>query len=81
MHDATYQTKDIGLATALLTAGQPIKTILWKDAIAYFLFANLAACDDLQQRYYLGQLPLDARSYYDTLRGIKRRLYAGRDAR
>ena len=34
MHDAVYQTKDIGLATALLTAGQPIKTILWKDAVA-----------------------------------------------
>jgi hypothetical protein len=52
-----YQTKDIGCCAALLTLAQPIKTILWKDDIAYFLFPDRGACEDLAQRYYLGQLP------------------------
>ena len=76
MHDATYQTKDIGLSCSLVCSNQPIKTILWKDAVAYFIFADQAACDALSQRYNLGQLSVDARTYYDTLRGVKRRHYA-----
>ena len=74
MQDAQLQTKDIGLVCSLVCAGQPIKTILWKDDIAYFFFTNRQDCEGLQQRYYLGQLSVDARTYYDTLRGIKRRL-------
>jgi hypothetical protein len=76
MQDAGFTTKDIGLCAALAATGQPIKTILWKDNIAYFLFPDRVTCDELQQRYYLGQLSVDARTYYDTLRGIKRRLYS-----
>ena len=70
MQDVPYTTQDIGLVIALVCSAQPIKTMLWKDEIAYFLFADRTSCEDLEHRYYLGQLPLDARTYYDTLRGM-----------
>jgi hypothetical protein len=70
-----YSTKDLGEVAALITAGHRVKALHWKNAVAYFVFADRPTCEDLQQRYYLGQLPLDARTLFDTLRGLKRRLY------
>jgi hypothetical protein len=70
-----YTTKDLGEAAALMADNQPIRAIHWKDAVAHFVFSDRPTCEALSQRYYLGQLPLDARTLFDTMRGLKRRLY------
>ena len=52
----------------------PLDSIQWKDDTAYFIFDHSSAAA-LSHDYFYGELPINARSYYDTLRMLKRRLY------
>ena len=75
-HDQ-YNTKDIGEAAALITRGCRLADILWKDGIAFFLFDDPLAAS-IGHDYFYADLPLNARTYYDTLRMLKRKIYTGK---
>ena len=72
-----YHTKDMGEAAALLTRGCRMRDVQWKDDTAYFIFPDRPQCEAIAKEYFYSDLQVSARTYYDNLRMIKRKLYAG----
>lgn len=76
VRDNEYLTKDLGEVAALLTQGFKIKSIQWKDKIAYFVFLDPVGCVKTANEYYFNNLPVSARQYFENLRLVKRKIYA-----
>jgi hypothetical protein len=74
-HNDEYLTRDLGESAALLTQGHRLHGIAWKDNFAYFRFGNPAVCEQVKQDYFFRGLQLDAMTFYDNLRLLKRQLY------
>ena len=70
-----YLTRDIGEATALVATGLPMRDIQWKNDTAFFIFRDPKRCEDLAREYYFGNLTINARIFYETIRTVKRKLY------
>ncbi len=71
-----YLTRDLGEAAALLTKGIAMASIQRKDAIVYFVFRASKKAEQASHDYFLGELRVPARTYYDNLRNLKRRLWS-----
>ena len=67
----TYRVKDIGLAAALITAGQKLIEVLRESKICWFLFENGDKCAELDRKYWFGELLVNARSYKQSLDQLK----------
>lgn len=74
--DNVYSTKDLGECVALVTSGLALKSINWKDGVAYFVFPDPARCKELSQKYFFEELALPVRKYHENLNLVKGRLYS-----
>lgn len=72
--DEQFITKDLGEACTLITSGCPMSSIQWKDQTAYFCFSNKKACEEISKEYFFGNAQVAARSFYENLRMLKRKL-------
>lgn len=73
MNDA-YLTKDLGEAAALITLGNNLSSISWKEGLAYFSFPKSDKIDKESKEYFFGSLFVDARTYYDNFKMLKRKI-------
>jgi len=69
-----HTTRDLGEASALISRDCPLSSLQWKDDTAFFVFDDPRAVA-LSHDYFYGELSINARTYYDNLRMLKRRLY------
>jgi len=74
-HNDEYLTRELGEAACLLTQGHRLHGIAWKDNFAYFRFGDPHTCEQNKHAYFFSGLQVDARSFYDNLRLLKRQLY------
>lgn len=81
MNDATstetFRTRDLYLASYLLTAGGTLKGAEWELRICYFVFVNPADCERLISLYWGGATGV-IREYAASHRVLKDLLAGGR---
>lgn len=69
-----YITKDLGIASLLLTLGHEITSITWRGQSAYFAFDNAVECRDKANKYQFGHVLVNARTHFENIKLIKRKL-------
>jgi hypothetical protein len=77
--DELFCTYDLGLACALITLNYEFKGISRDNpSKAEFTFKTHSSLNDVVQKYWLKQLDLDTRTYYDNLKMLKNQLHSSR---
>lgn len=72
-----FCTFDLGLACALITLGYKLEGIGRENpSKAEFTFRTSGALENAVQKYWLKELELDTRSYYDNLKMLKNQLHS-----
>ncbi|HZQ29636.1 MAG TPA: DUF5659 domain-containing protein [Patescibacteria group bacterium] len=73
-----YSTKDIGEAAALLCASAKLLRLDGESNFYWFVFANRQQCQEISSKYWSSDLLVNAKSYQDSLRSLKDRLFSQR---
>jgi len=71
-----YETTDLNLAAALVTAGHGLSHVAHRAGRAWFVFHDDPRIAATAARYYTSNLTVDARTFADTLRALKAALHA-----
>lgn len=71
-----YKTKDLAEAAALITSGQQLQRIDREGSICFFIFANKGDCKMLSNKFFFGDLQVNAMSYYENMNRLKNRIFA-----
>jgi len=72
-----FSTYDIGLATALLTAGHKLYEMDKSNRKKVcFHFVKVKTIDKNVDDYWVSQLKVDARSFFENLKSLKNRIYS-----
>lgn len=75
--DVKFLTYDIGLAAALITLGYTLhKVDKIEQKKSQFIFNRDEHIDKMVNDYWDNKLTLPARSFYDSLKMLKNRLYS-----
>lgn len=71
-----FRTSDLSLASALVVCGYKLQFLdrLTKKKLE-FVFERIESLDEVVQRYWSRNLPLDAQTYSLAQKGVKNRLY------
>ena len=73
----TYETRDLWLSAALMAGGRRLLGLAWRGGRAYFVFHDLAACEETAEAYWRRDLRVVAKDFTDSLRTLKDRLHGG----
>lgn len=72
-----YQTSDLGFCAALVSANVPLVSMdKSMPRRVLFLFEQNAEITRMEADYWANRLPVDARTYFDTVKMLKTRIYA-----
>jgi len=75
--DNFFYSFDLGLATALITAGFSLVSLDRQNLRkAQFVFRRGDGMDEVVDAYWADNLEVKARRYFDTLKMLKNRLYS-----
>jgi len=72
----TYQTRDLGEASALMSLGQKIIRIDKQGAICWFVFSGKNQCQQITNEFWFGGCMVDAKIYYDSMVKLKNRIFS-----
>lgn len=73
-----FQTTDLGSASAAVAAGFVLRSLI-KDVPnrAQFVFDDTPELQATLEKYWSGSLSVDAKTYFETIKWLKTRLYNG----
>ena len=72
-----FETSDLGLAAALVTASYPIDHLDKHDTSKVrFVFSRDDCMDDVIQLYWANELKLSLLAYFNNLKMLKNRIYS-----
>lgn len=78
LDDETYTTSDLGCATALVASGVHIQSLNKSNpARVVFVFSNSTELLDVVNSYWNGSLKVDAKTFFETQKWLKSRIYNG----
>lgn len=77
MHDDDYETSDLALAAALIEQGYNLSHVDTSNPRAAFIFVSSPELDISVARYWQEKLTVNPKSYFDTIRHLKSRIYEG----
>lgn len=69
--DGEYKTKDLPEVAALINKKQRLIRMLWDGNICWFIFEHDRRCEEISTEYYFGNLQVNAREYYETMKMLK----------
>jgi hypothetical protein len=73
-----FTTYDLGVSAALLTAGYKLRGLnRSNNRRVLFVFEYKDGIEISANRFYTDELRVKARSYFDNLKALKSKLYAG----
>lgn len=70
-----YFTKDLGEAAAIVAKGVKLSRLEKDSSFCWFVFDKKSS-EEISNKYWSGELQLDAKKYSDSLRSLKDRLFA-----
>lgn len=80
MSNENYETQDLCLAAVLQYFGSPIRGVEHgTDGRATFFFEHNRRCEQVKEAFWLYQLQIEPRAFFNALKATKARLYEGRD--
>ena len=72
-----YTTYDLGVSAALLCLGFKLQSLTRDDPRkALFVFKREGAIETLANQYFTDQLEVKARSFFDSIKALKNKLYS-----
>jgi hypothetical protein len=74
----TYRTKDLGECAALIVARQRLIDIERQGSICWFIFEDREKSEKLGSQFFFGELPVNAREYYEAMVRVKNRIFSAR---
>lgn len=78
IYGLTRETHDLGLAAALVTKNYEIMNITWnEEGRALFVFYDGIGMEETWECFFNGRLDVDARTYFNNVKMLKSRIYAG----
>lgn len=76
MKNDEFQTRDLSEAALLYLHNLKLLRLLKEDDYVWFIFANKAEATELSNRFWQKTISVDAKSYAETLRFLKDRIFA-----
>lgn len=73
-----YFTKDLSEAAAILCSGAKLLRLEQEQNFYWFVLANKSLCEQLSNSYWTGELQVSAKSYADSLKSLKERVFSRR---
>lgn len=73
--DDEYLTKDLGEASAILASGVKVLRIQRELNVCFFVFDKSLATP-VSEKYWSGELLIDAKSYNEAERSLKTRIFS-----
>ena len=71
-----FTTYDLGLSAALLTSGYKLKNLDRTNRRALFIFEYKKGIEQSTHKFFADELRVKARSYFDSLKALKSKLYS-----
>ena len=71
-----FTTYDLGLSAALLASGYKLKNLDRTNRRALFVFEYKSGIDVASNKFLADELRVKARSYFDSLKALKSKLYS-----
>ena len=69
--DGDHKTKDLPEVAALIINKQKLIKIQRDGSICWFIFEHSPKCEEISTEYYFGNLLVNAREYYETMKMLK----------
>ena len=76
MNDNYFITKDLSEAALLLVKNQKLLKLDRKERIVYFVFNDKKTCEELSNQFWFGETLVNAKSYYESIQTLKRRIFS-----
>lgn len=74
--DTVFTTYDLGMSAALLASGYKLKELDRSNRRALFIFEYKNGIEVSANKFYADELRVKARSYFDSLKALKSKLYS-----
>lgn len=74
-----YFTKDLAEAAALHCKSANLVRLQKENSFFWFVFSDKKQCERLSNQFWFGELVVNAKTYADTIRSFKDRLFARTD--
>ena len=71
-----FTTYDLGVSASLLTLGYKLKNLDRTNRRALFVFEYKKGIEQSANKFYADELRVKARSYFDSLKALKSKLYS-----
>ena len=71
-----YKTKDLAEAGVLIIKKQRLIKIDREGAICWFVFSDKNKCEELSNKFFFGELLVNAKDYHQTLSILKNRIFS-----
>ena len=75
METSVYHTKDLYEAAALYAIGKKLLELEQEDRFYWFVFEG-EECQELSDKYWSGEIKIDAKAYANAIRSLKDRVFA-----
>ena len=75
MNNLEYRTKDLAEATALISSDQNMIRIERDGSVCFFIFENKTACENISNKFFFGNLQVNARNFYEAMVRLKNRIF------
>lgn len=71
-----YKTKDLAEASALLVMKKTLLKVEREGQICWFVFDDKKNCEKISNNFFFGQLPVNAREYYEAMNRLKNKIFS-----
>lgn len=72
----TYKTKDLAEAGGLIVKKQNLIRIDRKGTVCWFVFQDKKMCEEIANKFFFGEVLVNAREYYEVLNRLKNRIFS-----
>lgn len=79
MNKDNYVTRDLAEAAVLLLKNFNLLNINENKGICWFTFENKEKCEELSKNFFYGNVPVNAKSYHETITRLKSRIFEIKD--
>lgn len=74
--ESQYATKDLAEAAMLLAKGQKLTGMRREGSTCWFEFADKGTCEELSNRFWFGEVLINAKTYFDAMATLKGRIFS-----
>lgn len=78
MENSNYESRDLMMTAAFISEGIPLLGTKTRDDYIVFVLGDAKGCQEMEQRWWSGQLTVIAHRYAEVIRHLKSLIYSKR---